>query len=220
MKNQDYALTNGNSSKQEILYIQMSNQTKLDKAGYLSLSRLIYDTDPYIYPAMFGRYENAEILLPLLFRNNDAMFCLDNCYVATRSDKIIGLLLWKKGVLDWTPSLLKQLSEENGIEVSQYLDVVAEEYVANYKVKLNDSLVSLINLCVNNEYRGQGIGRKILESFFDRGIGNLYELCALQDNRNAVHLYESLGFVSYEKYNGFSIDHRNLPALRMRRCMR
>jgi len=207
----------GGLPETEICFRFLKNGEALSDENALALSRLVYDTDPYIYPAMFGSRENAEALLPLLFGSNDSMFCLSNCYVAEREGAIIGLLLWKQGALTWSPALLKRLAAERGIPLSPYLDMVSEEYVSVYEQLPEEDVLSLINLCVVKELCGRGIGRKILENFFAQKPAAVYELCALKDNSGAVHLYTSLGFEICEEYNGFSVDHRRLPALRMRR---
>ena len=195
----------------------LSNQMELCKTDYDSLSQLIFETDPYIYPAMFENYENAKKLLPLLFQNNDTMFCLDNCYVAKLEEDLVGLLLWNRGRLKWTAELLRKLAYEKQIEIGQYLDMVEKEYVSGYSNPDAENVISILNLCVKKGYRSQGIGRKIMETFLDKKGGTPIELCVLKDNINAIKLYEAVGFVAFEEYNGFSVDHHVLPAIKMRR---
>lgn len=201
----------------EIEYRSLVSVSALSRENYRELADLIYDTDPYIYPAMFGNRDNAACLLPILFRDGDSMFCLENVFVALCGRRIVGLLLWKKGRLKWSPELLKRLAAENGIEISPYLDDVAKEYVDMYADEDKDDIVSLINLSVAGEFRGRGIGRAILEKFFAGKHSRRYELCVLADNKNAVHLYRSLGFEPVEYYAGFSVQGSPPHAVRMRK---
>ncbi len=201
----------------DIGYRNLTSASALSGENYRELADLIYETDPYIYPAMFGKRDSAACLLPLLFRNRDSMFCLDNIFAAFCGRRIVGMLLWKKGRLKWSPKLLKRLAAENGIETSPHLDDVAKEYVGIYAEEDREELVSLINLCVDRELCGQGIGRAIMEHFFAEKHGRNYELCVLADNKNAVHLYRSLGFETSEYYNGYSVEKVPLPAIRMRK---
>ena len=53
---------------------------------------------------------------------------------------------------------------------------------------------------VLEEYRGKGIGKKLMETMMDafkeKGINN-FELYALNNNENALKFYEKLGFKKY-----------------------
>ena len=61
-------------------------------------------------------------------------------------------------------------------------------------------LGTINNLFVLEEYRGKGIGKKLMETMMDafkeKGINN-FELYALNNNENALKLYEKLGFRKY-----------------------
>lgn len=201
----------------DIGYRNLTSASVLSQKNFRELADLIYDTDPYIYPAMFGNRDNAARLLPLLFCGEDSMFCLENVFAAFCRRRIVGLLLWKKGRLKWSPELLKRLAEKNGVEISPYLDDVAKKYVDMYADEDREDIVSLINLSVSGELRGRGIGRAIMEHFFAKRHGRSYELCVLADNKNAVHLYRSLGFEPVEYYLGFSVQDSPPYAFRMRK---
>ena len=198
-------------------YIQLHEDSILTWDNLIRIADLVYDTDPYIYPAMFGCREAAERMIPLLMDNRDIMFRRENCFVAVERGQVVGLLLWSRGSLNWSPQLLKELSEKQRTKVSPYLDMAANEYVDGYRKDQEDRTICIINVCIEKGHQGKGIGRKMMETFFEQMKEDVYELCVLQDNPGAVHLYRSLGFVEYEYYNGFSVDHRKLPAVRMRK---
>lgn len=61
-------------------------------------------------------------------------------------------------------------------------------------------LGTINNLFVLKEYRGNGIGKKLMETlmndFKEKGIEN-FELYAFSTNENALRFYEKLGFKKY-----------------------
>lgn len=198
-------------------FCNLSESSRLSKENQSALSRLIYNTDQYIYPAMFGDMKNAELLIPLLFQRNDSMFRLSNCFVAFLKNEIIGLILWTRGSLCWSPQLLRELAQRNLLTISPFLEKVANEYIDIYEEKDQEDHVSLINVSVLKHYSGLGVGTSMLKSFLHTVHACAYSLCVLQDNTIAVKLYQTLGFSVVEEYNGFSIDDRPLPAFRMER---
>ena len=215
--NRNRVQTSHADTETELVFRNLDGKSELTADNEIALADLIYDTDPYIYPAMFGSRENAEKLLPLLFRAQDSMFRPENFFVAFQGERIIALLLWKEGRLSWTPQLLKDLSASSGIPLSPYLDYVAREYVEGYGAEDKASLILLINLCVADGLRGRGTGRMLMERFIERHADASMELCALAENKNAVRLYKSLGFEITERYVGFSVDQRRPDAIRMQR---
>lgn len=193
---------------------QLKDNTELTAENLDHLACLIYETDPYIYPAMFGSCDNARALLPFLLENRDSMFKLSNCFAAMDGKAVIGLVLWVRDFLDWSPVLLKQAYAHYGIAVSPHLDLVAAEYVGSYNEKKTET-VNIINVCVLKEHRGKGVGEKMLKAFLEETPSPVYELCVLKENERAVRLYESLGFQAYEEYRGFTVDDTVVKAYKM-----
>lgn len=162
----------------------------------LDIAGLIYDTDPYIYPAMFDCKTNAETIISGMFLAGDSMFCFDNLFTATEDDRVIGIILWKRGPLNWNPNKFIQCGgNPEGVES------VKKEYFDTYK-QTEPETVSMINICVSETARGKGAGRKMMEAFF-KEVPGPYELVVLKDNSVAVHLYEKMGFVITDTYWGF-----------------
>ena len=203
--------------RSELVFVNLDGNWHLSEANQTALADLIYNTDPFIYPAMFGSKENAEAVLPLLFYSRDEMFRLDNFFTAMHNDKIIGLLLWTQGRMNWSSDLLKSAANRIGVQPSPFLEQVAQEYVGRYSAQDKSELISIINLSVLEDYRSNGVGRMLMESFAAVHPHITLELCVLKDNHTALRLYESLGFETIEEYNGFSVDHRHLDAVCMQR---
>lgn len=196
---------------------QLAADDYLDDEQLEEIAGLIYDTDAYIYPAMFENRDYAIELIPELMRSNDAMFCQENLYIAEYEDEIAGILLWKKGPLHWSKELFEQAAEDMNIPVSPYLDMVTERYVDSYADEQREGIISIINLCVSENARGVGIGKKLMEAFIRQHRGEKMELCVLEENKAAVHLYKKMGFKEVSRYQGFSVDAQKIVCVGMER---
>ena len=191
-----------------ILYKQLEGGCTIEQLK--DIAGLIYDTDPYIYPSLFGDKEEAVKIFPEIILSNDNMFCYDNMYVADSDGKYIGLILWHRGSFQWNtdPFVKAGGKTKNLLEVkSRYFD--------SY-MKVPDDMVSLINVCTS--VRGKGIGKALLYSFF-QSVSGPYELFVLADNKPALKLYQDVGFKITGEINGFSLDHRVLPCFKMSRVI-
>ena len=167
---------------------------------------LIYDTDPYIYPAMFTSRKQAIEVIPKMISVGDTMFCSENIYIAEIRGRICGIILWHRGPLLWNPDVYRQCGGS-----SEYIDEVCRRYFSTYS-SISRSTVSIINVCTSEH--GKGIGTKMLHSFMKREPGP-YELYVLADNAHAIKLYSTVGFSVTETLQGFSLDNRGLPCFKM-----
>ena len=114
----------------------------------------------------------------------------------------------------WNSDIFKSVEEvinkeyfENLIKNEEiYIAKVDKEIVGyiifNIKEKENPSMryrkqLNIDAICVDERYRGKGIGTKILESIKEiaktRGCTDLY-LTVNQENENAIKVYEKFGF--------------------------
>ncbi|MCR5048172.1 MAG: GNAT family N-acetyltransferase [Saccharofermentans sp.] len=191
-------------------FFQLANDSVLGESHYKSIAKLIYDTDPFIYPAMFGegdegRRTAVKVLSLLLRKGTDPMFCLDNIFIKMKRNKIVGLILWNKGELSWDYGVLMSAAQEAGVVLDKKrLDIVKENYFSdNYDSSVCER-ISLINVCVDNKQRGEGVGNSLLKEFITRHDGDM-ELVVLSDNSEAVKLYQKYGFVISNEKNGFSL---------------
>jgi len=199
---------------------QLDADIRIEEMGMREIAGLIYDTDPYIYPAMFVSRENALLLIPELIRSGDPMFRFGNMLVAQTETQIIGLVLWCKGALSWKRQLYDKCIEALDVEASPFIDDVQDRYFKTYE-DTPDTTVSIINVCTNPAYRQKGIGRSMMERLIKDNSDQCFnfELFALKENYAAVHLYQSLRFSITKEFQGFSVDHRNLPCYQMVRTV-
>ena len=194
---------------------QLGPSDHISKTQYRAISTLIYETDPYIYPALFEgnlpAEEAAVKILPSVFEHgNDAMFRKENLYVYLSGDEIVGLILWNKGKLNWNPSLFYMVAQDAGVQLNEEnVIAVSKGYVADkYSIEseATEQSISLINICVDKRMRGQGIGRKMMTAFMAEHKAEPMELCVLADNPGAIRLYENMGFKITNCALGFSLS--------------
>lgn len=190
-----------------------SDSRKVDLAG---ISGLIYDTDPYIYQAMFRSREDAiAVLSELLPRGEDEMFRLENLFVAEDDDGIQGIVLWKKGPLRWSSAPLKEAARKVGVSLCDTLNLVSENYFSEYSYVDKNTIV-VLNVCTLP--RGAGIGSHMLAAFVREYKSSPMMLHVLADNDRAIRLYKKNGFTKANNIcQGFSVENWFLPCYEMRR---
>ena len=185
----------------------------------------IYETDPYIYPAMFGKSEDgiktAAAVLPVVFeKKRDAMFAKSNLFGMFNGAGIAGLILWRRDGMNWSSRPLLEAAEEAGAPViGENVELVRKEYVqARYETAEETSgSVSLINVCVAEDARGGGAGTFMLGRFIEEHRREILELAVLSGNRPAVRLYEKYGFKTVASVKGFSLTPEKPDCLIMKR---
>lgn len=210
-------------AEQPITFRQLNHDDILDEQQLRDIAGLIYDTDKYIYPQMFTR-EQAKRLIPLLLAGNeDRMFRLDNIFCAMAGDRIVGLILHKKGPLNWNSGELVLYARLLDEKLSDTIKVVEDEYFHEYDSTAEDTM-AILNCCVNSNYRMRNdirLGTRMMQTFVAQHHERL-ELYVLQETPAAMRLYLRAGFRTSEKdkCNGFSIDRRDLPCYFMYRPAR
>ena len=177
---------------------------RLSDGQLKEIAGLIYDSDPYIYPAMFASREDAEAVLPKMIRAGDPMFGQENLFTAMEGRQVAGVLVWTRGPLFWN----KKIYEKCG-GASAHIDRVMAEYFSLFAETPPDT-ASLIRLSVRPDRQGQGIGSRLTDAFFEEEKGP-YQLYALSGNTEAIPFFRDKGFSIRETRPGFSLDYRALP---------
>lgn len=170
------------------------------------LAALIYDTDPFIYPALFRSREQARRVLPAVFlHGGDNMFRLENCFTGWLRGELVSLILWSAGSLEWDDSALRAGLERDIEHVSPGYPQVRNEYFPSYRAN-PDAVVSIVNFCVDGRMRGRGVGGAMLRAFKREHPQNDMELFVLDSNPAAIRLYQREGFRELRKLDGFSLS--------------
>ena len=93
-------------------------------------------------------------------------------------------------------SFLEMIANENACYL---VALIGEEVVASCGLRHIVGEGEITNVVTKNTMRGQGIGKQILEKLLEEGAKMGAEAFTLEvrvSNAPAIHLYESLGFVS------------------------
>lgn len=169
-----------------------------------TIAGLIYDSDPFIYPAMFKNRQEAETVIPKMIRAGDQMFRRENLFVALEGTKVVGVLVWMRGPMFWD----KKIYEKCGGK-AQYIDRVAMEYL-NLFTEASPDTASVIRISVQEEKRGNQVGSLLMDTFLEAEKGP-YQLYVLSNNMEAILFFRQKGFSIRETRPGFSLDYQALP---------
>ena len=195
----------------QLIAKQLSSADILSDEQLKTIATLIYETDPYIYPALFGYGEdgiyNAQTILGrLLKQGNDKMFALDNIFAVFNGGDIAGIILWNKGDLQWNADVLLEAAKQIKVVLDkESVAKVRNGYFFNYD-KDSNAFISIINVCIKSEFRGRGYGSFLMRRFIDEHKNEPMELCVLSNNRSAIKMYESCGFNISKQDIGFSVN--------------
>ena len=177
--------------------------------NYEEIAKLIYDTDPYIYPYWFEnsideciKFFKEEIL------KEGFIFNYNNLYVAydSTTNKIVGFIcaIDKSVNLKYDYESLKNKNKRFEKVIEKYLYPILDE-VEEY----DDETMYIPNVCIDKNLRGRKIGTKLLGYFINQmeEVGfNKFSLDCLLHNLQAKNLYHSLGFREIRLINGFTGD--------------
>lgn len=90
---------------------------------------------------------------------------------------------------------------EEGKEILGYAFVEARK-TSNLDMLVPHTFVYINDICIKEEYRNKGIGKKLLESIKNwamiRGL-EYVELNVLTENKDAIKFYQKLGFIESQK---------------------
>ena len=172
------------------------------------IAGLIYDSDPYIYPAMFESRRHAENIIPKMIRAGDQMFKCDNIYAAMDGTKIAGVLVWMRGPLQWN----KKIYEKCGGR-AKHIDRVVKEYFNLFEEAPSD-MNTMVRISVKKELQGNHIGSLLMQTFMEAEQGP-YQLFVLSNNAEAISFFQKKGFRIRETRPGFSLNYQVPPCFWM-----
>ena len=187
--------------KNTLTFKQLDVDSVLDEVDLLTIARLIYDTDPYIYPAMCSAAEAEKIIPYLLSAGTDSMFCKQNLFVARLNNNVVGVILWHNGSLVWKQKAFIEACNSQSIRLAPTFEQVAREYLSTYDQPTAD--ISIINVCVDSSVRGRGVGTEMLKAFIARHKCESMELVTLTENTIAIDLIREEVLKSYRKKTVF-----------------
>lgn len=189
---------------------QLRGEDELSDSQYCDIAKLIYDTDGFIFPALFTGCEDprktAERVFSLALKTGtDHLFNKDNVFVCFDNEKIVGMILWYCGAMEWNYEELIQLASEAGANLKhEIVENINNSFFEDDKEMNPSDTITLSYVSVCNSMRGRGIGSFMLNNFIASHEKSAMELCVLKDNKAAIKLYENKGFIIESEYNGYS----------------
>lgn len=178
------------------------------------LCPLLYQTDPYIYPAWFGEEHTPKTFdkLRKLILTEGTIFHRRNLCVVKdyNCDKVIALacLLENSTPLDYDYAAEKSFSLEAKQVIEGYIEPVVEQALDSGPGEL-----IMTNFCVDLNYQRRGIGHFLLESLIQEAAKQGYskiKFDCLKDNTTAIKLYINCGAQIVSEGKGFALS-RPLP---------
>lgn len=199
----------------KITYRQLSHDDILTEQQLIDIAALIWDSDAYIYPSIMSR-KQAKKILPVVFSTNkDAMFSLNNIFAAICGRRIIGLILHKKGPLNWSSDTLRQISFFFNEKLHDTIDLCENNYFTLYNdVDQNSTSILNSNVHKNWSLRDISVETKMMSEFILKHKETL-SLRVLQETHDCVRTYARNGFEISKIENGFSPDNHPLPCALM-----
>lgn len=174
------------------------------------IAKLIYQTDPYIYPFWFKNgVEEAQEVLPKYIVQPGFIYNYENMYVA--HDKTNGHIVGLVCAIDYTTNFdfdyteLASISPEYAFIVKNYIKVLIDEVLENKSMYI-------VICCVDKEFRSKRIGTVMLGNFvklMEKAGYDTIEFDCLLHNVRAKNLYHSLGFK--EMYTGIGFNGTEKP---------
>jgi len=177
-------------------------------------SQLILFTGPILLLYLFG--SNVRNIMRNLFQHTKNYFSFEHSYFIELNDKIAGMAL----VYDYKQK--KQESLRMGLLLLKYLKWSFFTRIT-YLLKLEygeirKSECYLSNIAVYPEFRGLGLGRKLLEVIEEeaRKTGNKRIVLDVEiDNKKAISLYESFGYKIEKKWSILKIKDKYFKSFKM-----
>ena len=168
------------------------------------IAKLVYDTDPYIYPQFSITETDAINMISEMIKSDDTIFSYKNCILAKDGEKIVGLIVFLNNA-----DMSNDYSKWNN---SPEMDHVIKSYILAIKEECEgQDFVYISNVSVNPDYRGQGIATRMMEFLFELYPDHQFLLEVLKENDNVVRLYQNRGFVITDEYKGFNKKHAKKP---------
>ena len=182
----------------------------------LEIANILFDTDRYIYPEAFGEdKELAAKAIKRLIGMDGSILDYRNLYLARYNGQVCGVCLTYDGQSRWdTEAVRKRIGEDLlPPRIEEGFDHAARAYFGKLTPEnLEPDTVVIVALSVDEGFRRKQVGKRLLEAVIAEHKGKTIVLDVLCDNRAAIKLYESTGFVKQgEAFPGFAPEGMKAP---------
>ena len=171
-----------------------------------NIAKLIYETDPYIYPSISKNKNDAINILVEMIKSN-TLFNYNNCLIAVENSNIVGLIVFN--TLENT-KLNNYYFWENRTEELKYF---VTNYINICEKQLHHNEIYLTCVCTNKLFRRKKVATKLLQHLLKMNDNKTFRLDVLQNNTPAINLYKSLGFEMQKEDKGYNKKHYKKPLI-------
>lgn len=157
-----------------------------------AVAGLIYDTDPYVFPFMFGRRARALPVLAQLFALKANSFSYRYVTVAEADGEIAGMLI------GYEPRQIDKHAEEGDfkcvLSAFEQLLMIPKFWILQPFLDKSEITGRYIqNVCVAESHRGKGVGSGLIRHFCAQQPGAVW-LDVEMGNKENRAIYEHMGF--------------------------
>ena len=164
------------------------------KDDLTQVGRLIYLTDPYIFPYLFDSDIEAAARVFAEMVKGDTIYNVENITAAFVGDTVAGI------------EMMDAYMRAGEIVDEKFAKVFREYYAL---LENEPDGIYIANVSVDPKFRRRGVADALLTAVLRQG--ELYRLETVKANGAAYGLYEKHGFVVECEYPGFT----DVPCLRM-----
>ena len=174
--------------------VNLDDEEEIDAIG-----RLIYYTDPYVYPAFFDNDINLSVKCAKALLTHNTLFNHKNIKLGKINGKTAGFMV----ILEEFPKNNYEEMKRAMFESLNYLTPKFDHAMEGYFNTLDYEWegIQIMSLAVLPEYRKMRVATKMLNSLPSK---NTYSLACVKDNTNARELYRKCGFNFKFEYPGYT----------------
>ncbi len=167
--------------------------------NFEQVAEAIYLVDQYIFPDLFGDEDGAKKFAKELFSDDpNALFSYDKTLVAKDEDgNIAGILIYRGDkCTPWDTDKMREKFLATGHELPENFERANEKYMKKVTdPELPKDAAEIEFLGVREDYRGRGIGSKLMEQVYNDPSISEAHLDVLDSHPAARGLYDKLGFL-------------------------
>lgn len=181
-----------------------------------NIGRLLYYTDPYIYPAFFGNIEYAECIIEAAIKKSIYCFNTQDIFCTFIDDMPVGMICVNpEGKRKWINEDWIRLLVDMRFKKTDCFQCVSEKYFEPMNNEKFENQIYILALSVLPSMRGNTIGKQMLQKFLEKYSEKQVVLDTLENNLSAIALYKKHGFKEIKKYIGFCTEGLGPNCLRM-----
>jgi len=172
------------------------------KSELFDVAEVLFDTDPYIYPAAFGNKTIARKLFPLMV-NSTGVFQDNGLFVAKINGKIVGAVSSFADAKNDAEIYIRSSKSVKNTPVT-FADV-CKNYFGKLSGYIDEDAVYISCISIKEKFRGMRIGEQLLKYVLSISAGKKVYLHVLVDNTRAIALYKKYGFTIVSEEDGYSL---------------